>query len=282
MASPAEIRAWLDENGRPQSDRGRISGPDRDFYDRAHAALDGGVTGADFGPDEDDDEITGPGPGPEGEPPAPAVADEGRPVTPRARARTRARGRTRADRIMGRIMGEDTKPKGKAKPRGGVKARPRVSLEAFTSRGYEMLGRMAMAVSVPTGRCLQAQAPMAGILLEDAVRGTAADRFMQPLARAERQLDRGFALLAPPVLVFAIDAASGLEPAAAAARHAILVPMLREALLISMRVTDQYAEQLAARMTEDAANAARVDQLIAVIFGQAAAEGEPVPEPAVA
>lgn len=274
MPDAAEIRRWLNENGRPQPDHGRIGKDDRAFYDAAHG--DGtmttdspedfedesamGVSAADFPPDDD---------------PGAFVADEERPRSGR-RARSRKPAAARAGRFASRLLGEP------ARPARGKKAPPRVSLEKFVARSWTMLGRMSSSVSKPLGNCLQAQAPMAGVLLEDIARGTVADRLLQPVARAEDKLDKVFALAAPPVLVLAIDMSSGLPPEEAAARQAILVPMLREALRVSLEVTEAYAEAITERLAANARYDEQVDKLIAAIFGQVQAQAEPEPEPAPA
>jgi len=261
MADAATIRQWLNDNGRPQSPKGRISAEDRQFYAAAHdepPAADeledesaaGPVTDDDFGPDAE-------------------------PEAPPRRVRTRQPPAARAGRIAGSLFGSGKKAKSRKRQP------PRVSLEKFVSRGWTMMGRMAMAASQPMGRCLQAQAPMAGIILEDIATGTVADRLLQPLARTEDKLDRIFALAAPPLLVLAIDMSSGLPPKEAAARQAILVPMLRESLRVSMEVSEAYAQAITERLEQNMKYDAQIDQLLAAIFGQPEATAEQEePEPA--
>jgi len=254
MTDAATIRQWLNDNGRPQPSKGRISAEDRKFYAAAHdeapltdeledESAAGPITDDDFGPD--------------------AEAE-----APPRRVRTRQPPAARAGRIAGSLFGTGKKAKSRKK------APPRVSLEKFVSRGWTMAGRMAMAVSQPMGRCLQAQAPMAGIILEDIATNTVADRLLQPLARAEDKLDRIFALAAPPLLVLAIDMSSGLPPKEAAARQAILVPMLRESLRVSMEVSEAYAEAITQRLEQNMKYDAQIDQLLAAIFPQPEAQAE--------
>jgi hypothetical protein len=271
MATASEMRQWLHDNGRPQSLKGRISAEDKAFYDAAHGGAapdetepdDLGVSAADF-PGEDEAEPD-------------TVAGEEQPK--RVRTRKPAAARARSGLVRG-LLGGQQQSKGKRKTT--PKRAPRVSLEKFTSRGWTMLGRMAMSVSPPTGRCLQAQAPMAGVILNDIARDTVADRILQPLARAEDKLDKVFALTAPPLIVMALDASKGLPPGEQAARQAILVPMLREALRVSLEVTESYAEQITLRLEQNARYDAQIDRLIAMIFGQVEGEAEQAedPEPA--
>ena len=266
-ADAATIRQWLNDNGRPQSEHGRISKDDRDFYNAVHSGpdlvtppddVDAGVSDADFSADDT-------------EPDTPMTEE----AQPRSGRRARTPRQARAKAGIRNLLTDKTKPKsGRAR-----KAPPRVSLEKFVTRSWTMLGRMSASVSQPLGNCLQAQAPMAGVILEDIARNTVADRFLQPVARAEDRLDKVFALVAPPVLVLGIDMSSGLPPAEAAARQAILVPMLRESLRVSLEVTEAYAEQITERLAQNLKYDEQVDKLIAAIFGQATAEAEE-PEPA--
>jgi hypothetical protein len=271
MATASKMRQWLHDNGRPQSVKGRISDGDRAFYDAAHdeapapdeAEFDEamGVSAADFPEEDEADEDAGPG-----------VTEE---RTPRSRtSRTRKPSAARAGGLVRGLIGGQSKSKRKS----STKKQPRVSLEKFVSRGWTMLGRMAISVSPPMGRCLQAQAPMAGIILEDIARGTVTDRLLQPLARAEDKLDKGFALAAPPLLVGLIDMANGLPPAEAAARQAILIPMLRESLRIMMEVSESYAEAITERLEQNMKFDTDIDRLLGAIFGQAEAAPEPEPE----
>jgi hypothetical protein len=276
MTTASEMRQWLHDNGRPQSVKGRISDGDRAFYDAAHGEAPApdeaefdeamGVSAADFPEEEDElEEDAGPG-----------VTEE---RTPRSRAsRTRKPSAARAGGLVRGLIGGQSKSKRKPASKKGP---PRVSLEKFVSRGWTMLGRMAISVSPPMGRCLQAQAPMAGIILEDIARGTVTDRLLQPLARAEDKLDKGFALAAPPLLVGLIDMANGLPPKEAAARQAVLVPMLRESLRIMMEVSESYAEAITERLEQNMKFDADIDRLLGAIFDQAEAQAE-TPEPEMA
>jgi hypothetical protein len=271
MTTASEMRQWLHDNGRPQSVKGRISADDRAFYDAAHGegtqVTDSpddfeenvGVSSADFGEDEaEPDDVT-----PE--------------RTPR-RVRTRKpAGKATGGLVRGLLGGQS---KSKRKP--AARKVPRVSLEKFVTRGWTMMGRMAMAASPPMGRCMQAQAPVAGIILEDIARGTVTDRLLQPLARAEDKLDKGFALAAPPLLVGLIDMSNGLPPQEAAARQAILVPMLRESLRVMMEVSESYAEAITERLKTNMRFDADIDRLLGTIFGQPEAEAEAEPEMASA
>lgn len=266
MATVTEKRAWLCANTTEEiPSRGRLSPALEALYDQAHPSdddggLDGGVTDADFASLDEEPEVP--------------LRPEEPPATPRARkARQRQQpAAKRARGLAGKLLGSSGKPKGKPKPR--------ISLEKFTARGYAMLGRMTQPISLPMSRCLTAQAPMAGIILDDVARGTIADKILQPVARAEDKLDKVFALTAPPLLVLAIDMSSQLPPKEAAVRQAFLLPMLRESLRVSLEVSESYADRVAAAFERNERLDQQVDELLAMIFGQVAAEPEPEPEPA--
>lgn len=108
---------------------------------------------------------------------------------------------------------------GKAK--GG--SRRRVSLESTLSAGWAILASAAaQAGQGPTSRVLAMQAPVAGVILEDSLKGTVADRVLQPIARATATGSKVGALLGPPVLVSLLDRQPHLAPQ--------VLPLLRLAL----------------------------------------------------
>lgn len=270
MATVAEKRAWLRANGYKVSDRGRLTPYFQAAYEKAHPEESEPWTGDPWDTDGTSDAADSTVPSEEPEPSG--VTDETRPVRPRA-----SRGKTRkpGSGILGWLTGG--KDQGKSKRGPKPKAPPRVSVDKFISRGYLRLGQFAAAVAPATGRCLQAQSTMAGILLEDITRDTVADRILQPMARAEDKLDKTFALLAPPILVFALETGDPEN----VMRRMFLTGLLRESLLISMDVTQQYADQVAAAAQRSKENEEAVDQLLSFIFGQPQAQTVP-PEPQMA
>jgi hypothetical protein len=254
MATTTEIRAWLRDQGETVSDRGRLNPRMIAMYDQAHATpdddagWDAGDTTGDIADVED--------------------LEPDVPMTPEQRPRTRktARAEQRAKTpLVDRLLGT-AKPKAPArKPR---KAPPRMSVEKFTSRMYSNLGRMVAPLSRPMSNCLQAQAAFAGVVLEDMVRNTVVDKALQPLARAEDKLDKGFALFVPPLAVLAIEHSQTLPADEMMIRQAFLMPILRESLRIGLEVSATMGEKLEARVRENAKMDAEVDKLIRVIFGQ--------------
>jgi hypothetical protein len=279
MATIAEKRTWLRDQGHEPPARGPLPPHLNTLAEEALAPE------PDLDWDLGDDDV--PAIDPDDLEPSVPMQPERPPRSPRA---ARAERRTqpvgqRTGRLLGALRGEP-----KAKPAAGrkPKAPPRTSLEKFTTRAYTSLGRMLGALSPATGNCLQAQAAMAGVILEDTVRGTVVDRILQPAARAEDKLDKIGALVLPPVVVFAMEqnrsaVAMGVKsPQAGMMREAMLMPVLRESLRIGLEVSEAYADQIKARLEKNAETEGEIDKLIALIFGQVTAEAEDVPEPEMA
>jgi hypothetical protein len=264
MATTAEIRSWLRDQGETVPDKGRLNPALVAMYDQAHPAA----------PSDDDTEwdLDAPAEILDVEDLEPDV-----PMTPERRPRTKKTGRAEqraktpfTSRLLGSKPAEGRKP-----PR---KVTGRISLEKFTTRMYSSLGRMVRPLSVPMSNCLQAQAAMAGVLLEDMVKHTTLDRILQPAARAEDKLDKGIALVAPPLLTLAIEQSFQLPPDQMMVRQAVLMPMLRESLRIGMEVSQSFAEQIKTRIEQDAKWDREIDDMIALIFAQPQATVVPEPE----
>lgn len=244
MADASEIRAWLRDNGHEVDVKGRIPRHLQDAYYAHHQEPSGDVTGTD--PDDD-----------AGADDAEAVRPEVQPKRPRA-ARPKPQG------IMSRLAGSG-RPKTKS---GARKKHPRVSLESMTGWGWKALARVSAPISPATSACLSLQAPMAGIIVDDVVKGTIVDRVAQPLARNAEKGRKVGALMAP-LFVLGIDVANRMEDQREGAlRAALLVEMLRESLRVNLELSEMYADELAERRERDAATDAEVDKLLGMIFGQ--------------
>lgn len=249
-----EARAILREHGEEPPARGRLA---PQWKTRAEALradapaepYDGGVSDADFAPE--DVSVA--------EPPPELPAER----KPRRPARQRKSLRERIDSA-------------KAKPGAKKKARPRVPVDRLISRAWDMMGGLASRVDVPLGRCLQMQAPVAGLIMEDIVKGTFADRALQPVARAEEKAEKGLALIGPPLCVVGLEMAQQLPDDQRKMREAILFPLLIESMVLWDRIAGDKIDELAVRIKADEPARQRAAELAAVIFGQAAeAEKEP-------
>ena len=270
MATVTEMREWLRANGHDVPDRGRLN----PTYVAAYEAAQGDDDMPPVGITDDEPFVPA---ADELEPPPPPMKEETRPRTARqSRQDTRQSARARRGGLIGRLIDPpaDTKAKGRGKKAAG---HARVSWEKLITGMYTRAGQMVQSVAPATGRCLQAQAAMAGVMLEDVARGSVVDRMLQPAARAEAKLDRVFALAAPPLLVLALETTDPDD----AMRRAMLTGLLRESLSISIEVTDSYADRIREQLERHAETEAKVDELISLIFGIPQAQAEDA-DPAMA
>jgi hypothetical protein len=191
LTTTTDVREWA----RTQPDlagqvpeRGPLPKSMRDAYHAAHpvpgevlgdgeADYDGGVTEADFPPE-----------------PEPAATQAGERKPARVRGTTR-KGSGLRERLWG------GQPKAKAGPK--AKKRPRISLTSFVEDAWSDLAWLAAPLP-PLQRVLYAQAPYAGVVLEDSVKGTVVDTVLQPVARAETAIRAVNGLAGPPVFVLGI------------------------------------------------------------------------------
>lgn len=266
MATDAEIRRVLRKHGVDVTARGKLGAHHHEAYERIQAELHVSADGADSwdGPDDDGDVITATVPG---QAPGELEGQDDEHGEPIAEARPRVR--TGRKGSAARRFADRVKASGKKQGKGPGRPRARVPVDRLISRGWGMGARLVAPVSQATARTLMLQAPVAGLVLEDTVKGTAADTVLQVAARAEDAGERVFALAGPPLIVMAIERAQGLEEPARTMRLAILVPMLEEALSMWVRIAGDKMDTAAARMAETQATSEEVQKLIALIFPQA-------------
>lgn len=137
--------------------------------------------------------------------------------------------------------------------------RPRVAVDRLISHAWTVLARVVAPVSMPVARVLELQAPVAGLVLEDVVKGTVVDRVLQPLARIEGGGETAFAMIGPPLLVGMLQNRPNMAP--------VLVPILREALRTWIIVAGPKLERVAEQEIKfQEQYGARIDQLIEYIL----------------
>lgn len=162
-----DIRDWAIANGIDVSPKGRLSGEVKRAYTEAH-------------PDDE----SGPGD-------AETQSSEVRPDV----AQTPAEPRSVASKLKRAVEHRQSKPK--VKRTGPAK---RVSAENVLSVVWTLLaGGVATAGFEGAGYIMTFQAPIAGAILEDAVKGTMVDKLLQPLARGADEVKLLNALLVPPL-----------------------------------------------------------------------------------
>jgi|SRR5579862_2612117 len=240
-AKSSDIRDWLREQGRAVPANGRLKAADRAAYEAAH-------------PEAADDDAAYPAEPPGGPESDSAASAEQAPRAPRAAPRSSAGGWLRGGR-----------GKKKARPSKEKRTFPRVPVNRLIEHAYSDLAWAAQGMP-PLSRLLEAQAPLAGIVLEDKVRGTAVDAVLQPAARLEDLLDAAYGMLTPPMAVLAVMAtapAPGEEPSVA---HKASFLSLRHSLLVMARVGGPNLAEIEERGKANAAASADVDKFIAYLF----------------
>lgn len=287
MASDSEIRAWAVEHGIHVSSKGRVSEAVRNAHRAAHNGeaapapdYPDGMTDADFDmaeaelPDDLADDMAEVPP---------------RAVTPKAGSRTTV---TRLNPWSKR--GKTAASKSKAK----AKARPRVSTADLIGSAWRIGAKVAQPLP-PIYRTLRLQSVIAGPLLDDAVKGTVVDPFLQPLARLSRAGETVSALLAPNLAIGAM--AWHLQQTNGEPNPIVMQAcqeMLRHGLTAMMRIGgDAFAAQLAkerddeerfggdvemimAWLLSEPADPAQEEANIATMAARFAGEDMPEPEPA--
>lgn len=283
MASDKDVRAWAREtdwragDGEPVSARGGVGRDAHDAYNAAHnghddgAAYPDGMTAADFelqdaARDDDDDDLA-----------------ESRPKAPPSQStRSRLRGRLKTGGTTGRGTGK--------------KQPPRTPTSDLIGSAWRMAAKVAQPIP-PMYRTLRLQSVIAGPLIDEAVKGTAVDRVLQPIARLAATGETTAALLAPNLAIAAMAFHSAQAAKAETEPNPVVmqgcVEMMRYGLMAMIRVGgDAFTAQVARERDDEERYGATVDMLIAYIMappGDPAAEeseaarmayamaGEPVP-----
>ena len=225
MASARDVRAWGNGNGHPGGPRGAISAALREEWNAAHPddPYSPGVNGSAAAADDVDELFPVVVPADDD-----ALGDTGetRPTPPRNSA-ARAQGKPAGKGLRGLLGRPQKDAKGKAKKK------PRVSTEDLLGSLWRGAAKLAAPLP-PLQRTLRVQAPVAGLLLEDAVRDTALDPILQPLARLADAGRTVSALLGPPVFVTAITLHGAQAAAAQEAPNPVFMAIATEGLRSSL------------------------------------------------
>ena len=272
--SNQDIRDWAAARGIQISTRGRIAQSTIDEYNAAtngDGALldDEDELELELGEDDLDLGPVGPDPGdwpdgaPEGDsaapgpPPLSGIVKERPPVPPRKPRR--------------RLRMPDRKPR-QPKTRSKT-ASKRVSLESIVGSAYSgaavLLGNMAQGQFIPVARCLELQSRTAGTVAEDMLKGTAADRILQPFARLAEKGGQAGALIGMPLLVGIVTAQPGLFPVAQ--------PMLRIMVLNWLELSGPALEKQRQRAEKLGVNAEEVDAIITGLWAGIPVATQPSP-----
>lgn len=200
-----DVREWLKAN-HPEavSERGRLSAAGKQLYADAHPGADyrDGVGPDDFtqAGDPPDDPADYPPADPPADRPAGGARGAEQPSAESKPRRVRSTRRKPRSRIGAWLTGEQ-----KPKTGGAAKKRlPRVPLDRMIERVWSQLAEAAPAP--PLEKMLYAQAPFAGMVIEDALAGTVVDRMLQPIARAEDKAIALGGLIGPPLFIVGVMA----------------------------------------------------------------------------
>lgn len=268
-----DVREWARTQGIQVGEKGRLPRALQERYDAEHGGqlltepevaglghddgpdYDGGVTEADFpgaaagdlGPlDEDLD-----GGGAVARRPA---GDTGE-TRPRRVRRAKA-ARSFRERVWG---GGGTKP---ARP----KARhPRMSLKQLAEDAFLDLAWTFQGLP-PVEKVLYLQAPLAGDILDRSVKGTAADRVLQPVARANQQIKAFEALTAPLWVALIMVKGRKNEQGQYSPETVMMFGGLRHALLSMTRSTTLDFAELKEKSDELRTASGQIDAMIEWLF----------------
>ena len=281
MAEPSEVRAWARDQGLEVSARGAIPADITTAYDAAHNGhndypapdVDAGVTEADFPPPLDPE-------------PSEVIPDRPRPTRERKPrvVKPSTTGRKRGWKQMW----------GNAAPKTKTRTGPRTDLSEFAEDTWRDLALLASGVMPPVGRVLGIQAPYAGVVFDEAVRGLPlVDTILQPIARASVSLRALNGLFGPMVFtaglcvqgewetdgvgepVFGPDGRPVPKP-----RTAMMIGGLKYSLLQMSRTAD--LSKVAERAEVDAERMRSVDMLVDFILGYPLQAPAPAPDGASA
>lgn len=114
---------------------------------------------------------------------------------------------------------------------------PRKSIDKLIGAVWGFAAQVLQPLNMPVARVLAVQAPVAGMVLEDALKNTVVDRLLQPLAGLQTGGEIAFALMGPPMLVGALTVKPEMAP--------ILVPLLRRSLATWIDIAGPKLEEVA-------------------------------------
>lgn len=264
MASTTDVRAWLREQGRDVADKGKLARSLHDEYEAAHPPAFEGP-----GPESEDDYDLGVSAGdfitaddPPGLPAeiAPAAAeghaDERR---PRRVASARAPRKTFRERVWGGAAAT-------SKAKRPARTTKRVSLQGLAEDAW-LDAAWTFQNLPPLQKILYLQAPLAGRIAEDTIRGTVVDKVAQPIARANEKV-KGVEGLTAPLWVAGImlrgrrDETGEYSP-----ETKFMFSGLRHALLSMSRAIDGFDfDKQREKADELRAADGQIDAMIAYLF----------------
>lgn len=140
----------------------------------------------------------------------------------------------------------------------------RESLDTILSGAYSMAAYLFRnPVTLPVGRVMEMQAPAAGMVLDEAFKGSFADKMLQPLARSGKRGEALWAVVGPPVLVGAITA----KPELYGVLKPLLVESMKSWVIVAGPKMKKAAEREAKLMEELGPEyGANIDEMVDFLF----------------
>jgi hypothetical protein len=275
MATTTDVRQWLRDQGREVSDRGKLPRALHAEYEAAHGGQDAaadedrettgpgmydlGVTEQDFiaadePPDEPPDEPA------EALPAAPAAA------APQGHQDERRPRRIRRQRATAASFRERIWSGGGAKPARPAKKHPRMSLRGLFEDGF-LDAAWTFQGLPPLEKILYLQAPFAGSVADDALKGTVVDRALQPVARANDKYKKMEALTAPLWVALIMAKGRRDEHGRYSPETQLMFSGLRHSLLSMSRVVESFDfEQQKEKADQMRTASGQIDAMIAYLF----------------
>jgi len=248
--SDADVRAWARATDRTVSSKGAVSQALRDEYRAAHNGEP--LPGPDYPPGMSDDDF---------DLAEAVIPDDDGMAEARPGPRPKASPRSKSLRERFKPGSSSGKPKGK------TRAKPRVSTAELIGSGWRIAAKVAQPLP-PMYRTLRLQSVIAGPLIDDAVKGTMIDPFLQPLARLSRAGETVSALIAPNLAIGAM--AYHLNQTEGNPNPVVMQAcqeMLRHGLMAMMRVGGEaFAEQLAKEKDDEDRFGGSIDAIMAFIL----------------
>lgn len=267
--SDLQMRADLRARGHKPTERGRLGRDWVEIWESGETA-----PGLGDGGEDADDGTGGVGPADFGPGPGPQARPERPPSKPRAR------------RLRDRLgVGEHTTGKRrsgqeKTGPRTAKPKHERVPLDRLGEGAFGVLARVTRTADPVLSRTFTLEAPIAGYVADRTLKGTLADRVLQPVARAQLKANVLGALLGMPVGVVLLEQAQTLPEGPRAMREGLILAGMRECAVV---LAEFMAEDMSARMEREAERETRYAEADAmlqfILYGVTpAAAGEPAPE----
>lgn len=213
-----------------------------------------------------------------------AAGGETRPQAPESKVKKWWKGREKAS-----APGDGTPPPTtrERRPATGKGGRRESGAETI-SDAWSALGSMAIRTGshAPLGRCMQWQAPVAGEMLDEAIKGSIVDKMaLQRVVKGRQRFDVLGAVFGPPLLVLAIERnpqnAQTLMPMLASSiRHSLplMVPAIKKA-----KERERKVQEATALLFEDDPDFPKgvdpVEYILQMMFEGWIAPEPPQPEP---